>query len=234
MLFSNSDGQFILKWAKKVKAINLLGGKCQRCKSNNIFVLTFHHKDNGDKVDDMAYLLSMRWSRVIKELEKCELLCYNCHMELHSETKPIDRRMMNLKIDLLKYKGVKECQVCGYVGKNHRSLDFHHRDASKKVFGICKEVNKRKIILDYIKDELDKCDVLCANCHCLKHIDISRFNKLKSEIYLKIENYKETHLPLSIKEVIKMYRSGTRQIEISRIFGCHKTTISLIIKKYNL
>jgi hypothetical protein len=57
------------------------------------------------------------------------------------------------------YKGGK-CLLCGY-NKCPRALEFHHRDANEKTFDLssaCRGWNKIKI-------ELDKCDLLCSNCH---------------------------------------------------------------------
>ena len=41
--------EYLLRWAKKIKAISYLGGKCKKCGDNNIFHLSFHHTGNKDK-----------------------------------------------------------------------------------------------------------------------------------------------------------------------------------------
>lgn len=43
-------------------------------------------------------------------------------------------------------------------------LDFDHKDPSLKVFHVAAAVN-RKLKLESIKAEIEKCDVRCANCH---------------------------------------------------------------------
>lgn len=63
------------------------------------------------------------------------------------------------------YKGGK-CERCGYDKSNH-ALDFHHMDPKEKDFGIGKQ--RRTKFDDKIKAELDKCMILCANCHREKH-----------------------------------------------------------------
>lgn len=65
----------------------------------------------------------------------------------------------------LEYLGSK-CSRCGY-NKCVTALEFHHKDGSEKEFGI----SDRDIVLDWIKikQELDKCEVLCANCHREEH-----------------------------------------------------------------
>ena len=75
-------------------------------------------------------------------------------------------RGRKLKLDCIEYKGGK-CQKCGY-SQCQAALDFHHRDPAKKDFSLCKKYGCRKIS-DRIKKELDKCDLLCANCHREEH-----------------------------------------------------------------
>lgn len=65
----------------------------------------------------------------------------------------------------VEYKGGK-CINCGY-NKYIGALEFHHRDPTKKEFGIANH-NLRKFD-DRIKLELDKCELLCANCHREAH-----------------------------------------------------------------
>jgi hypothetical protein len=75
-----------------------------------------------------------------------------------------------LKIDCVNYKGCK-CQNCGY-DKCMGALDFHHVDPSNKEDGIAELIN-RKIYktLDELKPELDKCSLLCKNCHYEYHFN---------------------------------------------------------------
>lgn len=60
-----------------------------------------------------------------------------------------------------KYKKTLECRICGE--DRWWVLDFHHRDASTKegtVSEIVRSSSKKAIL-----KEINKCDVLCANCH---------------------------------------------------------------------
>ena len=60
----------------------------------------------------------------------------------------------------LAFKATCSCP-CGE--SDSRCLDFHHRDPKTKKFNIadrCKRYSKKAL-----QEELDKCDVLCANCH---------------------------------------------------------------------
>ena len=69
------------------------------------------------------------------------------------------------------------CQKCGY-DKNYAALDFHHVVPEAKDFGIQSIVNRGSPTeerWEMVKKELEKCIVLCANCHREEH---SNFNPL--------------------------------------------------------
>jgi transcription elongation factor Elf1 len=77
------------------------------------------------------------------------------------------------------YKSTLECLECG---ENHIScLDFHHTDRNSKEFNISSLLFSTYSI-ETIKKEIEKCVVLCANCHRKLHYN----EKLKSNKSLKI------------------------------------------------
>lgn len=76
------------------------------------------------------------------------------------------------KQKMIDYKGGK-CLVCGYNRCND-ALHFHHIDPSTKSFEICRRPSWG---FDRLKPELDKCALLCSNCHYEVHdglVDISK------------------------------------------------------------
>lgn len=72
-----------------------------------------------------------------------------------------------IKKQLVKYKGNK-CEICGY-NKCIGALQFHHLDPSKKDFDLSNKYNGGKLIMEEMYKEVDKCQLLCANCHAEKH-----------------------------------------------------------------
>lgn len=70
----------------KVLAVAYKGGKCQCCGYNNyVGALEFHHVNPEEKdfgVGSKGYTRS--WDTVKKELDKCVLVCSNCHKEIHA------------------------------------------------------------------------------------------------------------------------------------------------------
>jgi hypothetical protein len=75
-------------------------------------------------------------------------------------SRAIDWQRANKKI-AVEYKGGK-CLRCGY-SKYIGALDFHHRDPSQKDFQLSRALKGK--VLETTKKELDKCDLLCSNCH---------------------------------------------------------------------
>ena len=69
----------------------------------------------------------------------------------------------------IEYKGDK-CESCGLIPEYLVVLEFHHKDMNEKEFNISRESN---MCLDSFKKkvtpELDKCALLCANCHRTEH-----------------------------------------------------------------
>jgi hypothetical protein len=81
----------------------------------------------------------------------------------------VDKRRKKIKLMAVEYKGGK-CIHCSY-NKCLAALEFHHRDKDKKDFGISMNGNTKS--WQRIKDELDKCDLVCSNCHREIHASIS-------------------------------------------------------------
>ncbi len=68
------------------RAVKYLGGRCLDCSINDYRVLVFDHL--RDKEANVARFLGKRWERIVKELEKCELVCANCHLIRTNERIP--------------------------------------------------------------------------------------------------------------------------------------------------
>ncbi len=63
------------------------------------------------------------------------------------------------------YKAERGCEDCGT--SDPRVLDLHHRDGAEKEG----EIASMKVRVGWAKleEEMKKCDVLCANCHRIRH-----------------------------------------------------------------
>ena len=59
----------ILLLAKKIKSVQLLGGKCEICGDENIFHLIYHHKESELKENNLNKLKNLSFSKRKKELD---------------------------------------------------------------------------------------------------------------------------------------------------------------------
>ena len=233
LMKSKKESNRILTWAKKIKAINFLGGKCEMCGNDNIFHLCFHHKNPDEKDFAIRIKKDFRWSIIEKELIKCSLLCNNCHQELHFNKGVYSRLKSNKKL-FLDIKNNNGCEQCGY-NKQNSCLHFHHPNEKKykfSNFGI--DFKTIDNISEEILLELEKCEILCANCHQELHTDIIFFKEHEKEIIELSKNIKELTPKINRCKVKELYGNGMKQIEISKLLNCQKSTISMIIKELKL
>lgn len=116
----------------KERAVYVMGGKCSVCGYNKCqTALEFHHLNPEEKDFTFAANTNRAWSTIRKELEKCILVCANCHREIHSgmintinflsnfnenKAKEIDEL-----VEQVKTKQISYCKYCGievYQGNN--------------------------------------------------------------------------------------------------------------------
>lgn len=228
----NENYEYILRHAKKIKAIRILGGKCEKCGNENYACLDFHHNKDKDKEDNINSMFSNRWSKLEKEIKKCSLLCRNCHQEKHSK-EYIGTRCRELKNKFLEIKGVDRCEKCGFKGENTSSLDFHHKNKEEKDFSIG---NAYRFITDYgekIIKEIEKCVVLCSNCHAIEHFNFKRLEDSRNKIEEKIGSYKELKV-VDYKELKRLRSIGFSSKKICLETGLSPSTVSTSLSKLGL
>ena len=79
----------VRKRRKKIRqmAVEYKSGRCQKCGySRCVEALEFHHYDSSGKdfsISEKGYTRS--WPKMKEELDKCMLLCANCHREVHAQ-----------------------------------------------------------------------------------------------------------------------------------------------------
>lgn len=94
--------------------------------------------------------------------------CYECSPEGLSSAEALKSKKRALKNFLIEYKGGK-CQECGY-DKCQGALQFHHKNPENKEFSLAHvNLNNTNFSMKKVIEEIDKCDLLCANCHAEKH-----------------------------------------------------------------
>ena len=103
-------------------------------------------------------------SNEAKDRSNGKFCCYRCKNRYY-----VNKRRKDLKKHLVEYKGGK-CEKCGY-DKCVDALDFHHLDPTVKELGLSQRGLTRA--LAKLKEEADKCILVCANCHREIHSNIA-------------------------------------------------------------
>lgn len=78
----------------------------------------------------------------------------------------VQKRREKMKFMAIQYKDNK-CFDCQTSFTEYNVYEFHHLDPQQKDFGIGSNGHTRS--WDKVKQELDKCVMLCANCHRKRH-----------------------------------------------------------------
>jgi predicted RNA-binding Zn-ribbon protein involved in translation (DUF1610 family) len=121
-------------------------------------------------------------------------ICQICNREFVAEGKRVlcnscgvtVKRMRN-KVMAVAYLG-GECKECGFKG-NPSAFAFHHRDSDSKEFNLSCKFDR--LSWKKLKEELDKCDLVCVRCHNEKH---SRYSDLHLMSFVKGDDkYWERH-----------------------------------------
>lgn len=127
--------------------------------------------------------------RKYKELSKEQKIDFNQKTYNYQKSQRWTR-----KRDLVLEKGGC-CSSCGY-NKNLASISFHHTDPSNKLF----EIDSRSLVArtkEAIKIEIDKCVLLCSNCHMEEHYpqfsDWQNEENFNISIVKSIENIKRVN-----------------------------------------
>lgn len=79
------------RWLRAYKVEN----GCAICGESHPACLVFHHMDELGKKDfNIGMNIALSWDRIVAEVEKCQVLCANCHRKLHYKEK--DTGQLNL------------------------------------------------------------------------------------------------------------------------------------------
>lgn len=140
----NKKSAHVMNWRNRVKQklVEYKGGACEKCGySKKIYnVYSFHHKDPNKKDFTIAGK-SWGYERLKKEVDKCLLVCENCHREIHWEINQ-KKRQERLEITVNSIPKI-QCKGCNktfqpenrrnkYCGKKCYSKSMTHPDKPTK------------------------------------------------------------------------------------------------------
>ena len=161
----------IRAWVNEVKCTR----GCSRCDETDPTCLDFHHPDPENKRMAITRMVTFGYGKesLREEMDKCEVLCANCHRKEHYEEFCSDYGGGSRAVDdgglrtwLHQYKRASDgCTQCPET--NPVCLDFHH-DGDEKRETVANMISDRRP-KDVIREEIERCTVLCANCHRKEH-----------------------------------------------------------------
>jgi len=70
--------------------------KCSRCGESDHACLDFHHSNPAEKEVGVIRQITKSMSSVLRELQKCVIVCANCHRRIHAYNIPTDPTIDNL------------------------------------------------------------------------------------------------------------------------------------------
>jgi hypothetical protein len=126
--------------------------------------------DSGKSSRDVAKELGVSKTTVLEYVNVRSLSPLQLEEKKRRNVAAVQKRRRKIKQLSIEYKG-GGCERCGY-NKCSRALEFHHLDPSEKDFGIGHKGYTRS--WEKVKKELDKCIMVCANCHAEIHEELEK------------------------------------------------------------
>ncbi len=123
--------------------------KCCRCPENHVSCLEFHHLDPSKKEGNISSMIKHSWAKTKKEMEKCIILCSNCHKKEHWDDNKIEKLKKEIiELGIKNNEAIKKRQKndnCKICGKNRSEVKFVERRK------FCKKCYK-----EYQRDKMEK------------------------------------------------------------------------------
>ena len=127
---------------------------CSKCKESKELEDFNLHKTKKDGHQDYCRTCDNERKRYYYKNNVIKFLGYN--------KKSISRN----REFVLNYKKTHNCVDCGM--SDYRCMDFHHLDPNMKLANIS-DIKMFSNSMKKLKEEIDKCVILCANCHRIRH-----------------------------------------------------------------
>jgi len=166
---------------------------CSRCGESDPRCLDFHHRDSESKRDSISEMVTRGASKrpLREEIVKCVVICVNCHRAEHDD---LCKQLPNIELRegplrlvepdgdypteltqrerqrvwVRSYKERGGCRNCGT--RQGPVLDLHHVDSESKTASVGRMVSDG-CSLSELRKEVDRCEVMCANCHRKLHAE---------------------------------------------------------------
>ena len=145
---------------------------CEHCGLAEASVLDFHHRNPDQKKMAVNEMVTYGYGKdaLRAELQKCVVLCANCHRREHFEVPdpPEGDETEQRRRWIYEYK--QESNGCTRCDRTDPACLVFHHTGDKKRATIARLVADR-YPKEEIRAEVEKCELLCANCHRKEHFE---------------------------------------------------------------
>ncbi len=244
------NGMYIRTNAKKMKMIIHMGGKCKDCGlslEEKLPIADFHHLDPKLKEFNPSDATTMGWDKCKVELEKCVLLCTNCHRIRHYDWERFyeNREKIREYVDIVEDKQMRlvhdDDEVIKQVLLLHSQGDFLRTISDKLGIFRCsvKRILKQNNLTPnkwVARDELGKMSredfQECADKGMSAGEISKKFNCCKATIFnlSKLYNIKlKTPIKKSVENIAisrQMLANGSTKEQVCQRFAISTTTLN--------
>lgn len=149
----SKQSDYVKKWRKETKdrIIKAMGGACQCC-SYNICneALELHHINPSQKELSFGSIRAnpISWIKIVGELNKCILVCSNCHREIHHNNRQLPNQYASFNPSFIEYKvdSRTPCLICGKLKSLHLKTCSHQCAAKVRIKGGWEKVDLKDLI----------------------------------------------------------------------------------------
>ena len=121
-----------------------------------------------DKIKNVSRMFIENYSEedIIKEIEKCDLVCVLCHNKRTYDRVIRTKFKYKRNIGIINSAKNVPCAICNKKYESY-NMQFDHIDSKLKYNNVC---NLKSSKIEILLNEISKCQILCALCHRRKSI----------------------------------------------------------------
>jgi hypothetical protein len=192
-----------VKWLHEIKNV-----PCKDCgETFHPYCMDFDHLDPATKVKNVSRMIleNAPKDRILKEIDKCDIICILCHNERTYDRQQKKNKEYRIKnpiqtngskryyrdVEIINKAKNKPCAICNslYI---HYNMQLDHIDPSTKAEDVCQLKGRSP---KKLQAEIEKCQVICALCHRIKSVFEQKFQiNLENSHIVKILEIKDSDL----------------------------------------
>lgn len=239
----NKTSKYIKEWRNNTKQriVTVMGGKCQCCGYNKCnAALECHHLNPTEKDFSFGKITAnpRAWNKILSELEKCILVCANCHREIHNNSREVPENFAKPNSSLVPEYKTKSCVVCGKE-TNIVNKTCSNKCAAKLIGSIpWNEIDLESELYKFSAYEIAEklgCSYEAIIKRCKKiNINYTEINKIRKVNKLSIDRPERRVFDRPSEEEMQKLLWEKPITHIAKQFGVSETCVRKWIKKMNV